>query len=161
MRGPVLSEHVGHRVLFGLYSFVAAILTMCCVNEKQSDSRQTVTYGKGCVRKDLFSIQNSISTLQTLMQVLGVATRFARMAHSTETRSRDVMVARCSVGASHGDISDSVHPVTGRTANYTCKPRQRQAGSSVLQGTGKRPTFSGGYWHSVQCSAFHHRRRRC
>ena len=44
---------------------------MCCVNEKQSYSRQTVTYGKGCVRKDLFSIQNSISTLQALMHMLG------------------------------------------------------------------------------------------
>ena len=49
----------------------AAVLTMCCVNEKQSYSRQTVTYGKGCVRKDLFSIQNSISTLQALMHMLG------------------------------------------------------------------------------------------
>ena len=74
----------------------AALLTMCCVTERQSDSSQTVTYGKGCVSKDFFSIQNSISTLQTLMQVLGVATRFARMAHSTETRSRYVIVARFS-----------------------------------------------------------------
>ena len=73
----------------------AAVLTMCCVNEKQSDSSQTVIYGKGCVSKDFFSSQHTISTLQALMQMVGVATRFSRMAHHTETR-RYVIVARCS-----------------------------------------------------------------
>ena len=57
------------------------LLAMCGTNDKQLDPSHSVVFEAGCERKDSSSTQRPIAALQTSMQMLATATRFARMAH--------------------------------------------------------------------------------
>ena len=57
-----------------------ALLAMCSINDKQLDPSHSVVFEAGCERKDSLT-QQPIAALQTSMQMLAIATRFARMAH--------------------------------------------------------------------------------
>ena len=58
-----------------------ALLAMCSTNDKHLDLIHSVVFEAGCERKDSSSTQQPIAALQTSMQMLAIATRFARMAH--------------------------------------------------------------------------------
>ena len=58
-----------------------ALLAMCGINDKHLDPSHSVVFEAGCERKDSSSTQQPIAALQTSMQMLAIATRFARMAH--------------------------------------------------------------------------------
>ena len=49
--------------------------------QRQTDPSHSVVFEAGCERKDSSSTQQPIAALQTSMQMLAIATRFARMAH--------------------------------------------------------------------------------
>ena len=58
-----------------------ALLAMCSTNNKHLDLIHSVVFEVGCERKDTTFPQQPIAALQTSMQMLAIATRFARMAH--------------------------------------------------------------------------------